>query len=164
VTDDLPGAVIESATIFGPGYPPAGAPLSVTPALPTDAATATFTASSTGVYPIVAVPLGHVTSRTYDVRGAMLTMTNAVGRTWTYSTTPSESVSSTPLGNTTTSTRTSYGLPGTTTLPGGATTGSTFDGNTQADETLSGLDSMTDLAAGEEAGVPTALDVSQELP
>jgi len=29
VTDDLP--VIESATIFGPGYPPAGAPLSLTP-------------------------------------------------------------------------------------------------------------------------------------
>jgi RHS repeat-associated protein len=112
-------------------------------------------------------PLGHITSRTYDVRGAMLTMTNAVGRTWTYSTTPQQSVSSTPLGNTTTSTRTSYGLPGTTTLPGGATTGSTFDGNTQADESsrfpltrtdesgrtrdfaydaLGGLDSVTDLS------------------
>ncbi len=38
-------------------------------------------------------PLGHTTSRTYDVRGAMLTMTNAVSQTWTYSTTPSESVS-----------------------------------------------------------------------
>jgi YD repeat-containing protein len=79
-------------------------------------------------------PLGHTTSRTYDVRGAMLTMTNAVSRTWTYSTTPSESVSSTPLGNTTTSTRTAYGLPGATTLPGGATTGVTHDGLTQADE------------------------------
>jgi len=52
----------------------------------------------------------------------MRTMTNAVGRTWSYNTTPQESVSITPLGNTTTSTRTSYGLPGTTTLPGGATT------------------------------------------
>jgi YD repeat-containing protein len=97
----------------------------------------------------------------------MLTMTNAVSRTWTYSTTPQQSGSSTPLGNTTTSTRTAYGLPGATMLPGGATTGVTHDGLTQADESSrfpltrtdesgrersfaydaqSGLDSVTDLA------------------
>ncbi len=44
-------------------------------------------------------PLGHTTLRTYDVRAAMLTMTNAVGRTWNYATTPQASVSSTPRGN-----------------------------------------------------------------
>jgi hypothetical protein len=66
VTDDLPGAVIESATIFGPGYPPTGAPLSLTPALPTDAATATFVAATPGVYPVVAVGVDTSGNRTTE--------------------------------------------------------------------------------------------------
>ncbi|MBN8611673.1 MAG: hypothetical protein J0L92_13855 [Deltaproteobacteria bacterium] len=74
----------------------------------------------------------------------MLTKTNAASRTWTYSPTPSESVSSTPLGNVTISARTACGLPGATTLPGGATTGVTHDGLARADESSRFLLTRTD--------------------
>ncbi len=110
------------------------------------AATSTYTRDAVGRTLSETDPLGHTTSRTYDVRGAMLTMTNAVGRTWSYATTPQASVSSTPLGNTTTASRTAYGLPATTSYPGGATTGVSHNGQTQADESSRFPSTSTDEA------------------
>jgi hypothetical protein len=77
--------------------------------------------------------LGHRTERVLDARGAATSRTDVREETWTSSTLASSSTSTDPLGHTTTSLRGAYGLPTSTTFPGGASTSASFFGTTSLD-------------------------------
>ncbi|MCB9492494.1 MAG: hypothetical protein H6674_10560 [Dehalococcoidia bacterium] len=89
-------------------------------------------------------PAGEVRSYTYDPRGSVATTTDERMHVTTSTTLPTSTSTTDALSNTTTNTQTDYGLPSSSTYPGGASTASAFNGLTHIDSSTSFPASQTD--------------------
>ncbi|MCB9679844.1 MAG: RHS repeat protein, partial [Alphaproteobacteria bacterium] len=99
-------------------------------------------------------PAGEVRSYTYDPRGSVATTTDERMHVTTSTTLPTSTSTTDALSNTTTNTQTDYGLPSSSTYPGGASTASAFNGLTHIDSSTSFPASQTD----ESSRVPSITD------
>jgi len=82
-------------------------------------------------------PDGEVRTFTYDPRGSIETTTDERMNVTTTTSLPTSTATTDPLSNTTTRNATAYGLPAGASFPGGASTSSTFLGDTQLDSSSS---------------------------
>ena len=106
--------------------------------------TTTYTRDEMGRPLTITDPTGEVRSFTYDIRGAVATSTDERMNTTTSVSAPTGTTTTDLLTHTTTSALTTYGLPGTTTYPGGANTSVDFVGRTAVDESTSFPNTQTD--------------------
>ncbi len=134
-------------------------------------ATTTYERDEAGRVTATIDALGHRSETTRDIRGGVAVYEDATGREWETSDDGRTTTSTDPIGNVTTSAREAYGLPGTVTYPGGATTSSSFLGSTSIDasgeyplsrtdeagrdrnytyDAFGGLDTATDLGGTDE--------------
>jgi RHS repeat-associated protein len=130
-------------------------------------ATTTFERDVAGRVTKTTDALGHETHTTYKLGGRLESTTNARGKTTSFDRTPTSASITDALSRTTVTSLSTYGLPGSTTYPGGASTASSYLGTTRLDgsqqfptsfedelersrdygyDAKSGLSSATDLA------------------
>ncbi len=130
-------------------------------------ATTTFERDSAGRVTRTTDALGHETQTSYKLGGRLASTTNARGKTTSFDRSPLSASITDALSRTTVTSLSTYGLPGSTTYPGGADTSSSYLGTTRLDgsqqyptsfqdelertrnygyDTKSGLTSATDLA------------------
>jgi RHS repeat-associated protein len=77
--------------------------------------------------------LGHETHTAYKLGGRLESTTNARGKTTSFDRTPTSASITDALSRTTVTSLSTYGLPGSTTYPGGASTASSYLGTTRLD-------------------------------
>jgi RHS repeat-associated protein len=132
---DAAGRVSEEIDALGNrtlhGYDAAGRLAAITDE--TLGATTLFERDATGRVTKTTDALGHETTTAYKLGGRLERTTNARGRTTSFDRSPLSASITDALNRTTVTSVSTYGLPGSTTYPGGAETASSYLGTTRLD-------------------------------